>query len=470
MERLSWDTLGLVVRVLVPVGALAVGGWGAALGTLIFQEGSLWLAPRLTDACYKRVASRLFLAAYALRACIALPIHYLDPRGAGNGALFLDDYTNDLVAEWLVRIARGEGLSIFPGHQYLLDGLYPYLLMLLYAVFGHTPLLPKMLNICATALSAVLVFDIARRAFRPSTAAVAAIGAIILPSLIVWSIVSVKESLIVFLTLIGLWSIQQLIDPPVVSRGAAVVALIAAIGISLNLRSTSALILVGVLIAALVARAHARQRVWNLVLSGTLLIVLLTGGLWIGRSMSSDRPVMAVVEDVVLQVRHRRAQEAANARSQIRPDLDVSVTEGSTLPAAEAASDAAPFSFTGDILDPLGYALLAPAPWQARSSVELLAGAEMLVWYVLLGASFFAWRTRPAQPAFVLCLVLYGVASWVVLAASEGNLGNLVRHRVMLAPTLLILGSAGLVWLWERVPRQGAPTPRRAVAASQGEP
>jgi hypothetical protein len=40
-----------------------------------------------------------------------------------------------------------------------------------------------------------------------------------------------------------------------------------------------------------------------------------------------------------------------------------------------------------------------------------------------------------------------------VLAASEGNLGNLLRHRVMLAPTLLILGGAGLHWLWLRTGR-----------------
>ena len=146
------------MRVVVPLCAFLVGGWGTAIGTLLFQEGLLWLAPRLTDACHARFARRLFLFAYGLRASIALALHYVDPRSAGNGALFLDDYTNDLVAEWLVRIAHGDGVSIFLGHQYLLDGLYPYLLMALYAVFGHAPLLPKMLNIGLASLNAVLVF------------------------------------------------------------------------------------------------------------------------------------------------------------------------------------------------------------------------------------------------------------------------------------------------------------------------
>ncbi|HEX8966653.1 MAG TPA: hypothetical protein VF937_02150, partial [Chloroflexota bacterium] len=119
-------------------------------------------------------------------------------------------------------------------------------------------------------------------------------------------------------------------------------------------------------------------------------------------------------------------------------------------PAAEAASDFEPFSIVNDVLDPLGYALLAPAPWQAQSQAELAASAEMPVWYVLVFASFFAARAGPRQKLFVACLVIYAVANWLILAAVEGNLGNLLRHRLMLEPTLLILGGAGLEWLWAR--------------------
>jgi hypothetical protein len=159
---------------------------------------------------------------------------------------------------------------------------------------------------------------------------------------------------------------------------------------------------------------------------------------------------VATFEDVALQIRHRRAQEAAGASSQLRPETDVLDATGSTLPAAEAASDAEPFSFQTDIIDPLGYALFAPAPWQAESPTELAASAEMPVWYVLLAASFLAWRAALRQRLFVVCLVAYGVANWLILAAVEGNLGNLLRHRLMLDPTLLILGAAGLDWLWRR--------------------
>jgi hypothetical protein len=177
-----------------------------------------------------------------------------------------------------------------------------------------------------------------------------------------------------------------------------------------------------------------------------------------------------VVEDVVLQIRHRRAQEAANVRSQIRPEAEVLDPTGSTLPAAEAASDATPFSFAADVLDPLGYALLAPAPWQARGPLEMAASAEMLIWYALLVATPFAWSAASGQRLFVVCLVVYGIGNWLVLAASEGNLGNLLRHRLMLDPVLLILGSAGAHWLWLRRGATDLKLAGRQAFTSHGQP
>jgi Dolichyl-phosphate-mannose-protein mannosyltransferase len=447
--------LWTVPRVLAPLGALIVEGWPVAIGAVVFQEAGLALAGKLTDIQHRRVTQRLFLAAFVLRVAVAAPSHYIAKLGDGNGSLFQDAYTNDLVAEWLLRIARGEGISIFPGHQHLLDSSYTYLVFALYTIFGHAPLLPKLLNCALGALGAALVFEIARRAFSTRVAVLAAIGATLMPSLILWSVVTVKETLVLLMALVGLWALQRLGEGGSQHRASnALVLLVVAMVLSLDLRSTTTLVLLLLLPVLLVRRVQHRPRAWQLALIVLTLGVVVSGGLFVARGRVSGRPPGGVIEDVVLQIRHRRAQEAASARSQIRPERDVFTPEGRTeLPEAEAMSDATPFSFAGDVLDPLGYALLAPAPWQAKSMTELAASGEMLAWYVLLGASFFAWRAPPRQRMFVACLVAYGVANWFVLAASEGNLGNLVRHRLMLAPTLLILGGAGLDWLWVHAAR-----------------
>jgi hypothetical protein len=438
------------VRVIAPLGALYVEGWPALIGALLVQEGGLWLARRVTDTPHRQMASTLFLVAYGLRMLIVLPTHYVAKLGNGSGALYRDDYTNDLVGEWLVRIARGEGATaIFPGHQYLLDSVYSYLLMGIYAAFGYVPLLPKLLNVSLAALCAVLTFEIARKLFNQRVAVLAGLGMALLPSLIVWSVATLKETLVLFVSLVALWALQIVSEADHHERRVwdALVLLLGATLLLLDLRLSSAFIVVALLGVFIVGRWHVRLRGWQLGLAGMAIAGLLVGTALVVRERTSNRPISATFEDIALQIRHRRAQEAAGAQSQLRPESDVASGPTSQLPAAEALSDAAPFSFTGDVVDPLGYALLAPAPWQAGSTLELAASLEMIVWYVLVVASFFAWRDAPRQPLFFFGLVAYGVANWLILAAVEGNVGNLLRHRMMLDPVLLILGAAGLGWL-----------------------
>jgi hypothetical protein len=446
-----WATL---VRVVAPLGALVIEGWPALIAALLVQEGGLWLTRRISGKCQTTLAQGLFLVAYGVRMAIVLPTHFIAKLGNGNGALYRDDYTSDLVGDWLVRIARGDGgVAIFAGHQYLLSSIYSYLLMGMYAVLGYQPLVPKLLNIGLAALCAVLVFDITAKTFDRRAAILAALCTAVLPSLVVWSIATLKETLVLFAALLALWIAQFLSlanrrHPRIAD---ALVALTAVLVLLLDLRSSITFVMLGLLGLIVLARTRTRLGGWQLAVAGAVVVGMLAGGLVLIRVRTSDRPLAATFEDVALQIRHRRAQEAAGANSQVRPETDVVSVTGSELPAAELASDQEPFSVLGDIVDPLGYALLAPAPWQAQSLTKLAASAEMPVWYLLLAASFVAWRAAPRQRLFVVVLAVYGVANWLILAAVEGNLGNLLRHRLMLDPTLLILGAAGVLWCWQRV-------------------
>src|SRR5690349_13599028 len=100
MRRRNLVWWQIAIRVLAPLGAFVLEGWPALIGALLVQEGGLWLARRLTTACEVRFVSALYLAAYGLRVAIVLPTHYYSKLSSGNGALFRDDYTNDLVGEW----------------------------------------------------------------------------------------------------------------------------------------------------------------------------------------------------------------------------------------------------------------------------------------------------------------------------------------------------------------------------------
>lgn len=457
----------LIIRVVAPLGALLIEGWPALVGALLVQEGGLWLARRWTSPCFARVATNVFVGAYGLRVVIVLPTHYVSKLANGNGALYRDDYTNDLVGAWLVRIAHGDvPTAVFAGHQYLLSSVYTYALMGIYAIFGYTPLLPKLLNVSLAALCAVLTFEIARRIFSVRVGIVCAIGMAVLPSLIVWSIATLKETLVLFVSLLALRLLQSLSEasrhnPRVWD---ALVALLGLVLLLLDVRGSSAFLFVALLAFFVIGRSHLRLRPWQMGLAGICVAGLLVGGVLGTRERINDRPLSASLEDAALTIRHRRAQEAAGAASQLRPVTDVPSPSDSPLPShAEAASDTAPFSITADVIDPLGYALLAPTPWQAQSTQEQAASAEMIVWDLLLLGSLFAWRAAPRQVLFFTGLVAYGVANWLVLAAVEGNVGNLLRHRLMVDPVLLILGVAGFDWLWRRL-RAELPDQQRRYA------
>lgn len=462
---LDWS---VAVRLLTVVGALVVDGWSAALLLLLVQEGGLWLVGRIVPEGRDSVFARaLFVGALAVRVVFALVTHSFARLSDGNGALFQDDYTNDLVGEWLIRMARGEGLAVFPGHQHLLDGLYPFLLMGLYGLFGYAPLLPKLVNSGCAALSAVIVFAIARRAFGGFAPTLAGLGAALLPTTIVWSIVTLKESPVLLLSLVGLWVAMRSVDANAQdpASGTLLVVFVGVTAALLDLRATTAAILVAVLLLVVFVRSRRRLPAWQLAAAVAALLVVVGGGIVTVRVRTSTRPITAILEDTVLVIRHRRAQEANNARSQFRPETEVLSPTGTEIPALEAASDAAPFTIVGDVFEPLGFALLAPAPWQAATAPERGAAAEMPAWYVLLIGSLFAWRAGPRNGLAFTCLVLYGLANWLVLAASEGNLGNLLRHRLMLDPVLLILGCAGLEWVWVRAGRPwSSRVPRRLLA------
>jgi len=449
--RLPW---GLIVRALVPLAALWVEGLPALVGALLVQEVGLWLAPRL--ASDGRLAARLYLLAFAVRAAVAIPLHVVRKgMGLADGSVFQDDGTYDLVAAWLVRIAHGDGIAIFPGHKHLLDSLYPYLIGGVYGALGYAPLVPKLLNAALAALGAVLVMEMGRRAFRPTVGALAGIGFALLPTLVLYGSVSLKEPLLLVALLVCLRALQELSPRslPIRSPAFANAGLVLVAGLALvdDLRPPMVLVLVGLGGLALLRRVYGRLGSRRLALAGLLVAGVAAGGIVVIRVKMPDTSLADLTHPdyLALQLHHRRAWEATAARSQIGPQVDPYTPEGARVALPD---DADSFSLTGDVLGPVAFALLSPAPWQARSLRDVAASGEMMmVWYLLLAAAFLARRSQPRQPWFVITLALYGLTTWLLLALTEGNLGNLLRHRMMLTPTVLILGSAGLVWLWPRL-------------------
>lgn len=102
----------------------------------------------------------------------------------------------------------------------------------------------------------------------------------------------------------------------------------------------------------------------------------------------------------------------------------------------------------------LGYALFAPTPWSHSRRIDLLMVPDMLIWYLILGASIVTmWRER-SQVRRWLCLALFAGGLLLLLGLVEGNVGTLYRHRAMAIPILMILASPSITAMSARMTRR----------------
>jgi hypothetical protein len=458
-----WLAAEWAVRIALPLVALLVEGWPTMLGTLLIQELGLWMARRLSAD--SRTGAAFFLSAWSLRGFLAAILHGYLMATKGSGAVLQDDYTYDLVAHWLARIAYGDGLSVFPGHQHLLLSFYVYILAGIYSLLGYTPLLPKLLNAGLGALSVALIADVTARAYRPSAGRVAGIGALVLPSLVLWSGVTLKEMLVLFAIVACLRALQALSETAGGYLGVtnALVALAAAGAVVADLRFPIFLILMALIPVALLGRVGHRITRGQLLLGAAALAVAGVVFFNFARTRAPESTLTKLTDpgEMARLLSQRRTNESVDANSSLFANTEVSLPDVVDVPGFR---DEPPFSLVEDVLRPMQVALLSPAPWQVHSLRDLGVSAEMLIWYVFIVGSVVAWAARPRERLYVGLVALYGVTTWLLLGLAEGNLGNLLRHRMMLVPTFLILGGGGLSWLWARL--RGLHVPARLPASA----
>lgn len=435
----------MLVRVALPVLAGLVDGPASGLAMLAVQEGGLHLARRLF-ARDRLFAERLFLGALALRALLAGGLHVALTAMRGSGYLVEDAYTYDVLGAWLARIAAGEPLSIYEGHQHALATAYPHLLAALYGLLGYAPLVPKVLNSGAGALAAVIVGEVAARAYGGRVGRRASLAMAGLPSLVLWSTMTLRDPLILLGIALGLYGLQTLLSarPAPDERANSLVALAAALLLVWDLRQPAAVILLGL---ALVALALAlTRRVGIRFVVATCLALVLAGG-----------ALLAVVRDRNPEGRLARATqpyEIARLLTERRLSLGGPEWLKEQAAGASAADPGAPTgeSVSVSLADWAAWtaqAAFSPAPWQVRSNREAPAAAEMLLWYGLMLGAMASLPLRSREPDFPRLLWLHVLATWLLITLSEGVVGNLLRHRVMLAPSLVLLGVAGLTRVWD---------------------
>ena len=381
----------------------------------------------------------LFLAALAVRVLAAVLVHpYLISRlvtGTRDvtyvGFMFEDDRVFDNVAWALARTWAGVIPGVDRNDGYLINN-FTYSTGLLYYLLGHELVAAKFLNCFFGAILPVVAFSLGREVGGGRVGRFAALASAFFPSLLLWSILNLRDVMIVLLLTAAMLATLRFARAPGFVAGALALVPFALIE---NLRVYVFFVL-GFLMPAtffVVNRSAWRRRLAIGVpfAIAVLSIVYVTNqSQWLGLRYLTDKRLEALDSS--------RAFGAREAESGIQIEK-VPRSEGGWVIQMINAPKVLP------------YVLFAPFPWEARRPRDVAVVPEMLAWYGV-------------EALGVLALVVYGRRRWrdvyllvtfvgalvVIAAIVEGNVGTIFRKRSMLMPAAFVMAGIGFVWLEDK--------------------
>jgi len=302
--------------------------------------------------------------------------------------------------------------------------------------FGPAPYGVRLMNSALFIIGALLLYRVTRDTLGPAPALTGLTAVLFLPTLFVWSISLLKESLYFTGCALILWAaIVVLRADAWRSRVYGVLAALAGAMVIRDLRSGAVWLAVFGLTAGLAIWAVIRSRLIAAV--GAMAVILAVAALSIFPAVQS-RVIRALESTAKTHTGHvftvGHAYKLLDSGYYFNPQTPAASTL--TLNAGQSARYVlrAAISFA-----------VVPAPWQLASVRELAFLPEQILWYVMLAllpiGAVTGWRRDP----LVTCLLLgFALPTAAVLALTNGNVGTLLRLRGLVTPYLVWVSAAGL--------------------------
>lgn len=302
---------------------------------------------------------------------------------------------------------------------------YPYINAALFLVFGVTPVAPATLNALLSVWTAIPIYSVTRMVTKGSEAAArrAAILVIFFPSMILWSVLNIREAPTILVIALGVMYLMRFQQRAHIRELVGIIGSLVALAFFREYMS----ILIGAsaTMGILVGRSRAPLRSF---LAGASLLVGLTfvvQSLGVGGTLVSEPSLQTV--------------------QALREDM--------TRGAGSAYGTEYTVSTPGEALTflPVGlvYFLFAPFPWALGSLLQTFALPETLIWYGLV--PFVAWGAVLAvRHDFRSHVLLFAVLVVVTFAYAlvQGNVGTAFRHRAQILPLFFVFGAIGLQDAW----------------------
>jgi hypothetical protein len=412
--------------------------------TVVVGLGLIWLfwwTVRDVDRWERRALLILLGTALALRVGAIAALVLSANTNAGSFATFFGDEEFYLLRGFrLYSMSMGIPIST-ESFLYAYDqtgySSYQEVLTLLQVLFGPVPYGLHLLNTALFLTGIVWLYRLVRASYGPVPALAGFAYLLFLPSLFMWSVSALKESLYLLLTS------MVLVNAIAAARSRSLAARISAAVVVLGVGSSLETLRAGGRAIALGGSAFGYAlrivslRRWAVGAACGLALVA-AGATWQKGLPSSVRNQMQV------SGRYHRGHVFTPGHSYKL--LDQRFYSSAWTPLAFPTltnTEIARYLVRAPI-----HFIIEPIPWRVVSKFELAYLPELVIWYVTVLLVPFGLIAGFRRDRLLTCVLAgYSFISAGIVALNSGNIGTLVRHRALVAPYLGWISALGLVSL-----------------------
>lgn len=415
--------LGMIL-ISYPDGALSV------LLVLVVALPAIFITKHYAIENEKNLIINVFLVALLCRLFLGVVIHFFElERMFGPDAFLYHERGERLMEIWLGLPVPNDYTTYHVTHLSAGPGWgMNYLVASIYLIFGPSMLVAQSFCGAIGALTALMVYFCSKRIFNNlRVSKISALAVALFPSFIIWSSQLLKDGLLIFLLICVMTIVLQLQKK--LSYPLIIILILALYGIYSLRFYIFYMVLLSVVGSFVIGLSSSIKKMVRNAIVIVLLGLSLTY-LGIIRNAGDQFEQYGNLERVQYS---RRA--LATTDSGFGEDIDVSTPAG--------ALAAVPIGFT--------YLMLAPFPWQAQKTSQILVLPEMFFWWALIpfmiGGLWYTLKNRliRAMPILVFTFMLT-----IAYSIFQGNVGMAYRQRTQIQVFLFIFIAVGWSVIQER--------------------
>ena len=345
--------------------------------------------------------AKLFIFSFLIHLLVTLLIHYFHFYPFGN----LDDLYYHETAVGLAEQFRQGNFSL---SNFSLPNYYPVYLGIIYALFGPFMLIGKAIGIILSSLTAVIIYLIIRELNRSKKIAfLIALLSNFYPSYLYYSSLLLKDTLVVPLSLFGLWLIIKLIKK--IDLKILIIFFLNTLALFYIRNYTAVILFLTFFLSLLISKESKDFR--KILTFPTIILITCFFPYFLGYGYFGFNFFSRLLNpETITQVRETVYSIGGSA---VGLNLDFSTF----------------FTFLKTYFLSFTNVLLGPLPWQMKTISTQLAAIETIPWYFLL---FFIIKGL-LKSSFLkasLPLLIFGLGLIAAIAFFSDNLGANTRLRM----------------------------------------